>query len=322
MLLTRAACLALLLPAAAFAERDTSRGALARLEETLTIRIEDGTLITKDLVPVIVVSVAPAFEESKASYPSAALASLVRVFGAKALRSCEACMTPRLFIENGLLEQQTTNLGTVEITRLDEATRGNSPPARTAIWLEETPDGVALRMIDLRNSQILLAENFDSTLKEATKTRKTTSLARELERRARGESITHTFVDIAIYPGQHISLDWAEQWGDTNCNLSGATLSLFDPLLGVGASYFRVIPQVLNLMIGVKVLLSVPTALVAAISRGGGTNGLPDPLATGVLMARLPIFRSNYGIIISVSTNGRVGLGLTLMNFSLLPFLP
>ncbi len=319
MLLSRLACLAALIPAVAFAERDATRGALARLEETLTIKLEDGTLVLKDLSPLIVVSVAAAYEESKASYPNAALASLVRIFGARSLRSCEACMLPRTFVEGGHLEQLTTNLGTVEIVRLDEATRGNAPPARVAIWLDETADGVAVRMVDLRNSQLLLADNFDAGLREARRSLKSVSLARELDRRARQESITHTFVDIGIFPGQHVSLDWAEQWGDTNCNLTGATLSLFDPLLGVGANYFRIIPQVLNVMVGVKLLLSIPTALVRSL---GSNAQLFDPIATGVLEIRLPIFSSNYAVMLTVSTNGRVALGLSLMNFSLLPFLP
>ena len=109
MLLARfAACLALvglLLPTVAFAQRDTSREALARLEETLTQRLEVGGFSMKELTPAIVVSVAPAFEESRAWYPTAALQSLVRVFGSASLRSCEACMAPRLFVEQGKLEQ-------------------------------------------------------------------------------------------------------------------------------------------------------------------------------------------------------------------------
>jgi hypothetical protein len=307
------------LPAAALAERDTTRGALQRLEETLTIRVEDSTLLIKDLAPIMVVSVAPAFEETKASYPTAALATLVRIFGASSLRSCEACMTPRVYIESGLVEEQTTNLGVAEIIRMDEATRGSSPAAKVAVWLDETADGVSFRMIDLRNAQILFADNYDSKLKQALRTQKNVGLAQELERRSKGESITHTFIDIGIFPGPHFSMDWSEQWGDTNCNLSGATLSLFDPFLGVGANYFRVIPQVLNLMVGVKLLLSVPTGLIRSI---GSDSQLFDPLVTGVLMVRLPIFRSNYGVILSISTNGRVGVGVSLMNFSLLPFLP
>jgi hypothetical protein len=268
----------------------------------------------------MVVSVSPAFEESKTWYPTAALATLVRVFGSEGLRSCEACMAPRLYVEEGRLEQNTTNLGATEITRLDESARGTATPARTAIWLEETADGVSLRIIDLRNSRIVLAENFDQGLASAAGTRRSFTLARELDRRARGDSLAHTFIDIAVYPGQHVSLDFTEQWGDTNANLSGVSFSLFDPILGVGGSYYRVVPQALNITVGLKILMSLPTAIVRGISQQD--TDLIDPLLTGVLLVRVPIASSNYGLILSASTNGRIGLGLSLMNVSLLPFLP
>ena len=310
-----------LLPAAAFAQRETTRDSLDRLEETLTLRLEAGTgLVIKDLVPAIVVSVNPAFEETKAWFPTAALATLVRVFGAAGLRSCEACRAPRLYMADGKIEHITTNLGTPEITRLDDMVRGKGAPARTAIWLDETAEGVSIRIIDLRNSRIVMAENFDPSLTEPAQTEKNLALARELDRRARGNSITQAFVDVTVFPNQHISFDWAEQWGDNNTNLSGFTISILDPVVGVGGSYYRVLPFAFNLMVGAKVLLSVPTGLVRALSPNSGN--VIDPLLTGVFVVRFPFGRSNYGIALTVSTNGKVGLGLSLLNISLLPFLP
>jgi hypothetical protein len=304
----------------ALAQRDTSREALARVEETLTLRLEQGGIALKDVAPAIVVSVSPAFEESKAWFPTAALQTLVRVFGAAALRSCEACMAPRLFVEEGRLEQFTTALGAEEIIRLDENARGKAPPARVAIWLDETPEGVSLRIIDLHNSRIVLVQNFDPGLTELARTRRNFTLTEELERRARGDSLTHTFLDVTVYPGQHISLDFAEQFGDTNANLAGLSVSAYDPLIGVGGAYYRVIPNALNIMVGAKVLLSVPTAVASGIS--GQSTQLIDPLLTGVLVVRMPIASSNYGVTFTASTNGRIGFGISLMNITALPFLP
>lgn len=320
MFLKRLVLLAALLPAVALAQRDTSREALARMEETLTLRLQQGGLSFKDATPAIVVSVAPAFEESRAWYPTAALQSLVRVFGAAALRSCEACMAPRLFVEEGRLEQSTTAPGAEEIIRLDENARGTSPPARVAIWLDETSEGVALRIIDLHNSRIVLAQNFDPRLTEMKRTHNNFTFTEELERRARGDSLTHTFLDVTVYPGQHVSLDFTEQFGDANTNLAGLSLSLYDPLVGVGGAYYRVIPSALNIAVGGKVLLSVPTAIASGIT--GEQTQLIDPLITGVFVVRMPIASSNYGITFTASTNGRVGFGISLMNISVLPFLP
>ncbi|QRO00834.1 hypothetical protein JRI60_18265 [Archangium violaceum] len=320
MLLTRLALLAVLLPTVALAQRDTSREALARVEETLTLRLEQGGIALKDVTPAIVVSVSPAFEESRAWYPTAALQTLVRVFGSAALRSCEACMASRLFVEEGRLEQFTTTLGTEEIIRLDENARGKAPPARVAIWLDETLEGVSLRIINLHNSRIVFVQNFDPGLTELARTRRNFTLTEELERRARGDSLTHTFLDVTMYPGQHISLDFAEQWGDTNANLAGLSLSAYDPLIGVGGAYYRVIPNALNIMVGAKVLLSVPTAIASGI--GGQTTEIIDPLLTAVFVVRLPIASSNYGVTFTASTNGRIGFGISLMNITALPFLP
>ena len=308
-------------PAAAWAQRETTRDALDRLEESLALRNEEGVgLNLKDLTPAIVVSVTPMYEETKAWFPAAALAALVRVFGATGLRSCEACRAPRLYMTEGKIEHFTTNLGTAEITRLDETVRGKSAPARAAIWLDETAEGVSLRIIDLRNSRIVMAENFDPTLTEAARTRRNLVLAKELDRRARGDSITHAFVDVTVFPHQHISFDWTEQWGDSNNNISGFTISIIDPVVGVGGSYYRVLPFALNLMVGAKVIMSVPTGLVRALSPSSGN--LIDPLLTGVFVVRLPFGRSNFGLTLTISTNAKVGLGISLLNVSLLPFLP
>ena len=304
----------------ALAQRETTREALSRMEETLDQKLESGGGVAKELVPVIVVSVNPAFEESKAWYPTAALATLGRIFGTAGLRSCEACMAPRLYVESGRVEQNSTALDAGEITRLDDALRGKSAPARVAVWLDETAEGVSLRMVDLRNSHLVFADNFDPALSGPANTRKRVALAQELDRRARGDSLVHTFLDATFYPGQHLSLDWSEQWGATNANLSGVTLSLFDPVLGIGVNYYRVIPQAFNITVGAKIIMSLPTALVSAISQQ--SVRLIDPLLTGVLVVRVPISTTNYAVTLTASTNGHIGVGFSLMNFSLLPFLP
>lgn len=313
----------MLLPAAALAQRETTRDALTRMEETLELRLQDGAgLQVKDLVPVIVVSVKPAYEETKTWYPTAALGTLIKLFGTAGLRSCEACMVPRVYAAEGALEQTTGDLSAAEIVRLDAISRGQSAPARSAIWLDENAEGVSFKIVDLKNSRIVAAENFDANMTEQKRTRKNVAMARELDRRARGDALTHTFIDFGVFPHQHVSLDWTEQWGSDNCNLSGFTLSLFDPIFGVGATYYRVIPQALNLMVGLQFTVSVPNALITAIGNQGGSNLLGDNLFTGVLVARLPIASSNFGVVMTLSTNGRFTLGISLLNISILPFLP
>lgn len=323
MLLARLALLLLLLPAAALAQRASTEAALARVEETLGAKLGESTLSLEDTTPVIVVSVAPAFEETRTWYPDAALATLVHLFGAASVRVCEACSVARLYADSGRLEQNSAGLDVAEIARLDRTVRGSAAPARTAVWLDENAQGVSLRVVDLTNSHLLVAENFDAQMTEPARTFRNVALAQDLERRARGDSLAHVFLDATMYPGQHLSIDWVEQWGSTNANLSGVSLSLFDPVLGIGGAYYRVFPQALNISVGAKVLMSVPTALVRSIV-GDSDDGteLIDPLLTGVFLVRVPISTSNYAVTFSASTNGRIGVGFSLLNFSVLPFLP
>lgn len=313
------------LPAAA-QQRAGTRAALDRVKETFALRVERGGGARSAFAPVLAVSVAPAFEETRATYPAEALAVLLEVFGPSNVRLCEACFSPRVEASPGHLEQTAGLLSIDDAVRLDERLRGAEPAARTAVWLDETPSGVALRFVELATSRVLYAENVDAALSARHRTAASFALAHELDRRTRGESLTHAFVDVIVYPGQHLALDWLEQWGDDNANLSGVSVSAFDPVAGIGAAYFRVIPHAFNVMLGAKVLMSLPTAIINGIqsSQGGDvtSTSLFDPLLTGVLMARFPIGRSNYALAASVSTNGRVGVGLSLVNFSILPFLP
>lgn len=319
MFLTRATVLLVLVAAPAFAQREATRGALARLEELLPRRLNDGALSMKELTPALVVSTLPAFEQTRAWYPAAALSTLARTFSAGALRACEACMAQRLTVEDGRIEQVATSLSVQDLVRLDEATRGTSPPAVTGIWLDETAEGVAVRMVDLRNGRILIAENVDEKLSTQVQSRDSISKAQELDRRSRGDSLTHLFVDLGIGPQQHVSFDWLEQWGPDNCNLSGFSISVVDPVLGLGVSYFRVIPFAFNLMVGAKFFVSVPNALAGAFSDGPPPNLLGDQMFTGAAQLRLPLFKTNYALFASLSTNGRVSFGITLLNISFLP---
>lgn len=311
----------LLASASAFAQRDSTRYALTRLEASLTTRItESSALPRSEVLPIIVVSAEARFEETRTWFPTQAMSTLVRVFGNSAVRFCEACMGSRVSIGEGRVETSTAALETPEIVLFDQRIRGTSEPAKVAVWLDETAKGVSLRVVDLKNSRVLWVENFDDGKFTNDLLAKTQHALKEESRRSRGDALAHVFSDIAVLPMQHISFDWTEQWGDTNANLAGLSASILDPLLGVGGHYFRIIPEAFNITVGAKVLISVPTALAKAISPD--INQVIDPLITGVLVVRWPIFSSNFALVLTVSTNAKVAVGITLLNFSLLPVLP
>ncbi len=273
------------------------------------------------MLPAILVSTQPRYQASSEWFATRVIEVLQASFGDNALRLCEACMAPRAWVEDGFMAYQTGAVGIDEVIRLDEQTRGSSRPARTAIWVDESMYGVSVRIVDLRNGSVLLAQNFDPNMVEKRRTHKTYSLAAEYERRATRGSLTQGFVDIALYPNQHISFDWTDQWGKTNANMSGLSLSMVDPILGIGAAHYRRV-ELWNILIGGKFLLSFPTAVVNAISPDDVGLDELEPIVNLVGVVRVPFGRSNYGAVLTVSTNGRLALGISLMNISLLPVIP
>lgn len=304
----------------AFADKLATEGAFDRLEESLRPQVEEGALSPRGIGPSMFVGAQPAFEKTSAWFPGEALSFVVRMFGAQNIRVCEACMNPRVYIREGLMEHNSV-LSLQEIVRIDTEVRGAGAPARSAIWLDETVNGVSLRIVSLENGQVLYAANIDNDLQERKTTANNYNLTVDLGRRLRGESLSHVFIDIGMLPGQHISIDFAEQFGPYNHNLAGLTLSIIDPVVGIGLAYYRVIPFAFNLTLGVQVIMSVPTALVTAIDQDSGGD-LIDPLATGVAVLRFPIPHTSIALLGTASTNGAFSVGVTLMNFSILPVLP
>lgn len=280
--------------------------------------MEDGRLRAADLQPAILVSARARDEADQSWYATRVVEVWTRSFGADGLRVCEACGAPRAAVEGGRLVYAAGPIGLDEVIRLDDLARGGAEPAKVAVWVDEHAGGVSVRVVDLRTSRVLYAQNVDPNLLEQTKTERNYALAEELERRARGDGLTQAFIDVGMYPGQHLSLDWTDQWGKTNHQFSGVTLSVYDPVIGIGASHYTCI-GFLDILVGAKVILSVPTALVRGL---GQETDILDPLLTGVAVARVPFGHSNFGGLVAVSTNGQVGLGISLMNVSLLPVIP
>jgi len=289
-----------------------------RLEEILDLRSEDGRLDRDKLMPAILVSAQPRYEESQAWFAVRVIEALQRALGEEGLRLCEACMAPRAFMAESTMVYSTGAISLDEIIRLDTASRGEAPPARTAIWVDEYSGGVSLRMVDLRTGRVVFAQNIDPRLIEHSNTQRMYTLTAELERRARGDGLTQGFVDAALLPNQHISIDWTDQWGKNNGMLTGLTLTITDPRGGFGLSHYVRTP-LNNTLVGAKGVVSLPTLIAQTFNPGAQVF---DPLLNVIGVVRVPFGRSNYGAIATVSTNGNFGFGLSLMNISLLPFVP
>ena len=303
--------------ASARAQREASVAALERMAEALEPAVNGGAL--DGVAPIILVGARPAFEATRSWFPTAAVVSFADAIGRGKLRACEACMQPRVQAEGGAFVYSSGAMSIAEIVATDTDTRGAGAPAAAAAWIDETDDGVAIRLVSLRTGQILFAQNIDGRLQEQMRSAQTFTFTDDVERRLRGESLTHVWLDLALVPGQHVSLDVVDQFGDKNLDMAGITVSALDPIVGVGGVYYRVIPEAFNLTIGAQAVVSVPTAAVAALGLDGD---LLDPLVTGVVVVRWPIPETAYGVLLTASTNGQFGLGITLMNINFLPVLP
>lgn len=311
--------LAIAAPRPALADREATQEAMERLEEILELRTSDGVLSLRDVAPTILVEARPRYEASQGWFRIRALNVLTTVFGSTAVRLCEACMRLRTDVQPGRIEQSTGPIGLDEIIALDERYRGSATPARSAVWFEEIKGGVAVRIIDLSNGRVVFARNIEPDLRSYRGSARRYTLTQEYERRVRGESLTHIFFDMALFPGQHVSLEFVDQFGASNANLAGFVFSLFDPILGVGLSYHRVL-EFQNMTVGGQVLLSVPTAIARGVANAD--IDIIDPAVTGAVLLRYPFGNSNYAAVASVSTNGNFGLGVTLLNTTSIPILP
>ncbi len=308
---------AILSASVAHAQRAATSDALERVRDVLEPIVQDGLLT--GVSPIIVVSARPAFESTRAWFPTAAVVALGDAVGRANLRACEACMNPRATLRDGVFVYADGTMSIAEIVAVDTDMRGAGAPAMAAAWLDETEGGVALRIISLNTGRILVAENLDGALRSRTRTARTFRVTDDLERRLRGESLTHVAIDIGLVPAQHFSFDVIDQFGDRNLDLAGLSVSIVDPVVGVGAAYYRVIPEAFNLTLGVKALVSLPTAAGNAL---GVEGALINPLLSGVLVVRWPIPHSGFGVLATASTNGALTLGVSLLNVNFLPVLP
>ncbi len=305
-----------------------TRDSLFRAEEVLSALWDDGVFDENNLSPMIVVGVFPYSEDTRRELSARGYSVLRRSFRDVTLRICQACMSARVFQKQGRLDYSIGLPPPEDVKRLDEQMRGVSPPARSMVTLTESARGVALEIVSLVNGRVLYAEHFTPELERERRSRQSFSRAAELQRRSRGESLTHSFVDYGLLGynvagglvGVHLALDWMEQWGPNNEFLTGLSISVVGPVLGVGASAGMAFPQLFDALMGAKVHLSVPNLLVSTIAQSD--QEIIDPTVTVTGYLRVPYGLDNYGAFLFGSSSGSLGIGISSLNTSILPVVP
>ena len=140
-------------------------------------------------------------------------------------------------------------------------------------------------------------------------------LAREADRRIRGESLSYVFFDFGFYPDAAVRLRWLEQWGSRNQFISGITLAGLSPNGALGATLLYMYPQnrKINLSVTAYYLLS-----------GLGTQAGSNPDLSKVLVGEAMVqyaYGSSYGFFVSSNSTGSTSIGITMYNIILFPFL-
>ena len=253
------------------------------------------------------------WQESQGDFAPALRDVLARVFPNPGdLIDCATCYSSRVYVApNGRTIIQNGELSLADLARLK-----NQPgyaQAKSILISRETPAGIELRLLALEDGRILYTGMADSTL-TLDRAQPPLRLARELERRQRGESLSYVNIDLGLLPSALVQVKFLEQWGNHNQHLSGLALSFFNPNGALGAAYMYMLPFQRKATVGVIAYYSLKNMFDASTS-GSFASSITGQLAINYA------FSGSYGMFLSGDTSGVISVGFSLLNPILFPFL-
>lgn len=305
-------CLGLLLPETARAIFPQTQSDLRAVEDRLSFEFsaEKG----RELKPVLVATPQAHWQESKADFAPAMMAVLARVFSSTGdLIPCAECLQSRVFVSrDNRMVLQNGELSLTDLARLRE--KPGFAQAKSVFISRETPAGIEIRLISINDGRILYAGLIDA-MKSLDAAEPPLRLARELDRRERGEALTYFHFDLGLYPQGLLQATWLEQWGSRNQHLSGFAVSVFNPIGAVGGAYRYMLPSMRRVTVGATVYYG----LSGIFESGSTATDLGENL---VAVASLNLSLSGaYGLFFSVNSKGVISAGVSLQNPVFLPFL-
>ena len=304
----------------AHAQDDVDSSSIREFKSFLVSEKQRGHL--EDASPVFVIfRLQDAGEETL--FAQTLLDALSEVFEEDELRVCLPCSLPRTRFRNDGVEHTSAFPAMNEIRRLDKQMRGPGTVARTALFVQELGQQIALQAYAISDGTVVLSEVFPR--KKVSKTISTERLSHRsaVQQKARGWTLSHWFNDVIVYPNPHIAIDVVDQIGKQRNHLFGVSTSLWNPLLGVGVSYHYVMPNFWNATIGGKLLMSLPTLVLSGIVPDAAAGAVIDPTFTPMVIARVPIPYTPLAVSAMASMAldfgairaPQVGIGLSMMDF-------
>ncbi len=305
--------LSLLLSASsAFALLPQTQQDLRVFEDRLRYEIDRARERGDVILPVLVATPRAHWEESKTDFAAAVTDVLTRLFpNPGEMIACAECFDNRVFVSrDNRMVIQSGELTLADLARLREKPGFNQ--AKSVFISRETPSGIEMRLIAIDDGRLLYTGLADAT-RDLSTAERPLRLARELERRERGESLSYFHFDLGLYPQGLVQLKWLEQWGSRNQHLSGVALSAFNPTGAIGITYLYMWPRKKQITVGVTGYY--------------GLSGVFDAGSTDLsknIIGQLSVnyaFSGAYGVFASCDTKGTASVGLSFQNPVFLPFL-
>jgi hypothetical protein len=268
---------------------------------------------TLQVTPILVAPPQPYWQESKSDFAASVMETLTHVFTHSGdLIWCTQCYENRVYMsDDNRAVIQNGELSLSDLARLRK--QPAYAAAKSVLITRETPAGIEVRLLAVDDGRILYTGLADST-KNLEDVQPPLRLARELDRRVRGESLTYVGLDVGIYPQSLAQLKFLEQWGSRNQNLSGFVISGYNPTGALGVTYVYMLPfWQRRITAGATVFYNFSGMFQSSSSNSA------DAL-TGQLMVSYAVSGS-YGFFVSASTEGKLSVGVNLMNPVLFPFL-
>lgn len=207
----------------------------------------------------------------------------------------------------------------------------NKTPSETNMTIIENDFGFVYRLSSTSNSQIVDAGTITEGPSLENRSEKKFSYYKNQERQYENRSIYHSMFDFAIYPNPHIAWSYLEQWGEYNEYLSGFSLSIAGPGLGLGVGLFKALSSNPKLLIGTKVYANVFNVLQRTITgdtdseeeeseeededeeeRGPPDGVISDNLMTLTIQVRYELLdNGRLGLIAFANTDASFGVGFS-----------
>ena len=267
---------------------------------------------TEGITPMLVATPQAYWQESLTDFAPSMMQVLARIFPEPGqLIPCAECLQNRVYISSDhRTVVQSGELSLVDLARLRD--RPGFAQAKSVLISRETPSGIELRLISIDDGRLLYAGLSDSTV-TLEGARPPLRLAREIERRKRGEGLSYFHFDMGLYPQGLLQMKWLEQWGSRNQHLSGFSLSAYNPTGALGLTYLYMLPSSRRTTVG----------LTGFYGLSGVFSSSNSDLASNIVVQASVNFAvsGSYGLFIATDTKGTISAGFSFQNPVFLPFL-